>query len=983
MPDKITQFLGRLSAGALAVVNAAAIVTTAIIMLCLGPTLLTGVQRYTDLVVGEITFADAYKHGDVVAAFIAVALFFCIWCVLALLVAWRYAAMPLHEKTGEAGPLWLLSLFSCYFAGIVLMRTGDGIAELLISLLLLAAGLVVQRRQLDTLSERKIVFCVVAGVVTAGGLFFSALGIVAALKFFSPQGALGLVPEKLPLVMGGLGLVSVMYLWRLPERAQLKVAYAAQYLTPLLLLVGFCRVYQDAAGLTQNLVSPLTKGVAIALVGLFAGANIWQSRCMPNRETVELRDLLLRPAIMAVAAFLAFTIPAYLEKDFFHAGELFLTWHQVFEKGQFPFSGFAIARGFGDAVISLINVLFFDGNYATFTFAVPVYAMGISALNALLFCCLLGNGWGVILSVAAAAAPYCNVSLFLPVLLLLVQPKLLARPLSWLFAWVLLSVGLCLYHTTNGIAVTAGTLPVAVWICYGAIKNGHFSEAFQTGRVRLLGSAAALVLVLLVLMPLLVPWLTYVRDQGGVNELANGTLLLRELALPPWFRWQNRWAFEGVRIGGWLLGCFLLWHLFMKERIRRVKMGDRGLPQAVEALALAGIASTVAFIPYSMGRIDGKGLSRTGSVAMLVLCIMVPLVVVLARKGRPGFASCCAVFLIGIGAAAYYESPLKMAHKAMSAVKLPADVSMINGPAVGLHKVGNAFVDDETVSKIMRLKATTDRYIRPGETYLDLTNHVGYYYLLDYTVPSLYAGYYIVTSETLQNKVIATLVKNPPPMVLAAPARTFGSGTAALRSYRLYKWLLLQGYVPVDAGGLAVLVRPDRYRHVHAALPPVDEQLRLLSAIFAEEYVAGIPLAWGRNLDLLRPRFRQGGVAFTQTSQAHGTVQSGTRLAQVTTVEMSASQPVRGDEYDFLELKPIVAGGAMQIRIRWREANGEYKPQSMIVFEAEPGTPLLVPLGSNPAWLLTRDIRDLKFEIVGGPGAGGFPFKLTLLSLIK
>lgn len=974
---------GRFSAKGLAGITAAAIAGTAVVMGLAGATILTGTQRYSDIIVGEITFANAYKHGDLVASFMAVATFFVIWWLLVLLLAWRGALQQEDVGHPEPGHLWLLAVFSCYFAGLLLIRKDGGSVELWLSLCLLAAGVVLIRLYRGGTAERQIVFGLLAGVVIAGGMFFSTLALVVSAKFIFPQTLLRLISVNVPLVVGGLGLFAAMFLWKLPERVLVRIAHGAQQLVPLLILAGFCRVFQTGEGFTPNLVSLPVKGLALAVVGLLVAANLRQSFKARALEVFEPRDLLLRPAIMALAAFLAFTTPAYLERDFFHAGELFLTWHQIFEKGLFPFSGFAIARGFGDAVISLINVLFFDGNFATFTFAVPVYAMMISAVNALLFCCLIGNGWGAVLAVATAAAPYCNVSLFLPLFLLLAQPKLLAKPLGWLFAWLLISVAFCLYHTTNGIALMAGTLPVAAWVFSGAVKGGYLRDAWQSHRLRVVISSALLVLVLVLLSPLLVAWVTYVRDQGGVNELANGTVLLRELAIPAWFRWQNRWIFEGVRVGGWLIGCTLLWHLFVRERISQVKESLSGLPVTIEVLALSGIVSTVALIPYSMGRIDGKGLSRTGSVSMLVLCIMVPLVILLARKGRPKTVLCGAVFLIGIGASAYYESPAKMAGKALSAVMLPADAQLINGPAMGLPKVGTAFIDRETLSNLLLVKKVTDRFVRSGETYLDLTNHVGYYYLLDYPVPSLYAGYYIVTSETLQKKVIAALSKNLPPMVLAGPPRTFGSGTAALRSYRLYRWLLLQGYVPVYSDGLAVLVRPDRYREMSPLLPPLSEQVRLLSAIFVQEYIAGIPLAWGKNLDLLSHRFQKGGQSLRQISrlqQQYGSAGEG--YVPVEIVEMAANEPIRGDEYDFLSLNLSGTGTVKQVKMSWCEAGKTYAEWNTLVFDVQSGVPLLVPLGSHPGWLLAHNITNLTFELIGSQGGGAFSMTPTFLKLI-
>lgn len=985
MINKTLASLGRLSDKALTAITLSSIAVTVGVMALVGPLLLTGTERYSDIVVGEITFSDAYKHGDILASFTTIVLFFAIWWLLALPAAGlsrNQDNQEKHEVGLELELQWFMPLFFCYFAGIVLIKYDSGNSGLAISLLMLAVyGVTAQMRKGKT-ESRQVALALLAGVVTAGGLFFSVAALAVTAKFFFPQALLPVIPPQLPLYAGGLGLLSTAFFFGMSKRALLRVVHWAQLLTPLLILAGFCRVYQGADGITQNLAMLTAKGVGLALAISLLGANLLQMLRTRNDSSLEPRDLPLLPSILAVSAFLAYGTPEFLATDLFHHGELLLAWQQLFEKGQFPFSGFAIARGFGDAMPGFINALLFGGTYATFTFAVALPNMAIAALNAALFCRLLGNGWGAVFALATAAPPYTHSSLFLACFLLLVLPKLLARPLLWLVFWVFISVGLCLFHTTSGIALTAGSLPVAAWIACRAVRGGNLREAWQRRRGKLLGTVGAMIVVLLLLSPLLFSWLTYVREQGMVNELANGTILLRDLAIAPWFRWQNRWTWEALRIGGWLLGIFLLWHLFVRERVRQTERDGSGLPSTVEAIALMGIVSTVAFIPYSMGRIDGKGLSRTGSVSMIVLGILLPLFLVLGTRGRKKTALIAAVFLLGIGSAAYYETPSQLANKALQAVALPADARMVDGRAMGLHKVGNAYMNREAMGNLQAVKGMADRFLRPGESYLDLTNHVGYYYLLDLKVNSIYAGYYIVTSEELQKKVIAALTKNPPPVVLAGPPRTFGSGSAALRSYRLYRWLLQHSYVPVQANGLPLLVREDRYRELFSTLPPVSEQARLLSGFFGEEYLAGIPSAWGKNMGLLGWRFRKSTISLQQTALTQGSVRMGDVKAPVVAVEMVASEPIRGGEFDFLQLKLTGEVETVLVKVSWSEEGGTFTEWQTLAFDVKPDVPALIPLGSQPGWLMARNIRKLKFEIIGGQGRGQLSLEPTFLALV-
>jgi hypothetical protein len=473
--------------------------------------------------------------------------------------------------------------------------------------------------------------------------------------------------------------------------------------------------------------------------------------------------------------------------------------------------------------------------------------------------------------------------------------------------------------------------------------------------------------VLVLIAPLLIAWVGYVLEQGQVNEVAHGTTLLRDTIIPAWFRLRSHWSWEVYRVGGWMAGCFMLWHLFIRERSHRVtEQGDNAIG-TLQAVALVAIASTMMSIPYCMGRIDSKSLSRTGAVTTTVIGIMLPLVLLLKKKGQLVPATLIALFLMGIGGAPYFQSPSQLAAKAVAAVQVPKDAQWVNGRSMGLPKFGNTFVDQQTLESVRVIKEATDKTLRPGETYLDLTNHVGYYYLLDYKVPAVYAGYYTVVSEQIQNKVIRELQKNPPPLVWTGPVRSFGTGTASIRSYRLYRWLLQNGYVPAQMQDMSFLVRADRYREVFSTPPSEAVQVQQLAETFQNGFLAGIPLAWGSNMDRLTPRFRRGSAALQQTSLKQWMIQSreGETPQPVVTVGLECSEPVPGGKNDFLLLTVSGAKGPLQVRASWSESANGFAAERSLSFDARADTPLLVPLGSHPDWLMSRGIRKLSLDIIG------------------
>ena len=135
-----------------------------------------------------------------------------------------------------------------------------------------------------------------------------------APKFLFPQALIPMLPARLPLYAGGAGLLGSGFFYRMSERAMLRVVHGAQLLTPLLVLAGFCRVYQGAE-LTPNLATLTAKGVGLALVVALIIANLRQMGRAAKAVTLEPRDLPLLPSILAVSAFLAYGTPEYLATD--------------------------------------------------------------------------------------------------------------------------------------------------------------------------------------------------------------------------------------------------------------------------------------------------------------------------------------------------------------------------------------------------------------------------------------------------------------------------------------------------------------------------------------------------------------------------------------------------------------------------------------------------------------------------------------------
>ncbi len=963
---------------------------SALLVYCAWPFSRNGIQKYNDLIVGEITFSDSYKSGDYFLSYLAVVVFFLCWFLL-LVLARRWLRETDCEEPpdsqGVAMPWPVLWGCASCAAGLLLVRRQIGVLEVALLALIVLAGLcrvygIVRHKDSAPLAANLIWLA-----LTTLLALFSLLGIAALATFLFPattflSGSIGSMIPLAGLVIVGLLLTCL----KLPQAARLGVTRWVQLGVPLLILVGFTRIFRQGAAITANEI-PLTTMLCALLIGL---AGVCMNAVLIRRTVTlsspeSLDQAILRPTVIAITAFLAFKTPEYLSFDYFHVGESLITWQQIAELGKFPYSGYAIQRGFIDMLPGLLNRLFFDGTYASYNSAFALWWLLGGGVTAWLICRLVGNGWGLAMVLCLAPLGIFKLWLYLPIVMILAHPGLLAKPLRWLLAWFYCSLVYCLFQHTNGIALTLGTMPVAAWLLIGAFKHGELQNAWQGHRRRLLAGIGACLLTLLLVSPVLKEWVVFILEQGGANEIANGIVLGQRVAVADWFRWKSPLVWELFRSGGWLAGLFILWHLFAGEWFSSEK---RWRPTPVALICLAGIVSAVVFIPYSMGRIDPKGLSRPGSIMQLLLGCLVPLALILAPRIRQKTVLFVSVgLLLGIVSASEYSDFRLLPARAVAALEVPPQAVRVDGVRSGLPNLGSPFIPADKLQDLLTVKQVMDAVLQEGETYLDLTNNMAFYPLLGKEVPSVYAGYYIATSHKIQQRMIAALASNPPPLVWVAPARTFGTGSAALRSYRLYRWVMNNGYLPFSYNGAQFLVRKDRYARLHLPKASMTEQLHDLAAAFPDHDLGQLPGAWGNSYSRLEKRFVAAPFPRAETVLTTGVLEVPETglLLPARRFTISLKEPLAGGDWDFMALtinsqRPDTL--PLKVKIGWNAPGMQSVDGYSVTLLAGKGAPLLIPLGASPTWLLSP-IETVTVEIADLGGGTDCTFSPPTLLRLK
>jgi len=680
----------------------------------------------------------------------------------------------------------------------------------------------------------------------------------------------------------------------------------------------------------------------------------WRQRPddLPDNLT---RDLTLL-SVLPIAIFVAVNhgeLSTFIGDDF-HVGEHLLPWQQLRDFGKLPFVGFVPVHPLMDLIVGGVNDLFFDGTLANYDNSRAIlFAIGTGLTFAAVF---RFGGAGFALCLALAGAVWDRL-LFVPVAVaILCNGSLLSRRAQWLICASLVCILCGCYNPAAGLALTLAVTPVAI---------SQACRLFIEDRKALyrLASVMGLVLLLICVIPpcraILFGFARFLIDNGKTVAMAHGyNWQLEAGQLPPL---KGALAvpilWESLRFS-WIIVLLAAAALFV-TRLPNWRTGDRWpfITSSVVCLFLFFLAN------WSLNRIDPINPSRTGEVSCLAVLYLLPLALVASGWWRasyiPLFVFAAGFFHQGfsgfLNSASKPHQPLTMqtlVEKPTSVISLPPTSVLIDGKAAGLPNLGKMFAPAQTARTIADLHNAVNALLRPGETFFDLTNRQANYFYLGLPVACSYGAPWLAGNTVLQERLLNELVAHPPALVWIAPPLTHDNGTASLRTYKIYRYLV-QHYVPIERGRNIFMIASERATEL---APPADKQRGLLRAAFDNPNLAQLPSAWGSSWTLLSHRF-------ATTRQLNPVATPGPNGSALSLGDNASD--IDGLTNDFLKfdfVSNLSPTDRMDLEISWTGEHG----RGVARLSATEGTNL-VPLGAFPDWLLSRQISNVQMRPLSPP----------------
>ena len=351
-------------------------------------------------------------------------------------------------------------------------------------------------------------------------------------------------------------------------------------------------------------------------------------------------------------------------------------------------------------------------------------------------------------------------------------------------------------------------------------------------------------------------------------------------------------------------------------------------------------------IPYTFGRIGTDGLDRIGALTILVLGFVLPFLGFLERKSITALAVLGLVMAIGIRSFSSlkdFSSPISMAG---GAVTVPGNIFLAPDSPDRPPNMGSALVSSTDLAEQKEFQRLLQHTLAsPKETYFDLTNQQSYYFIHNRPCYYLYPSHLLAINYDIQSQVIQKLESHPPSLVWIAPAHDHELFKSSLRAYRLYRWVLLNGYVSLvqsDKKSFTFLMK-------NGSAQNSPKSGAGLAPFFLNEDLNFLPAAWGRNWRILSARFQENATIVPANESGHALI-------------FSFPHPISGAENDFFLLK--LKGYVGHVKISFQDVSGQFHSSEFSAAPfAESQGKYLVPIGADPRWLLSSQLLSLRLEL--------------------
>lgn len=788
---------------------------------------------------------------------------------------------------------------------------------------------------------------VLAGVAFYFLAIYGLCGLYRIYVFAGGSHSAGV--NKLAALAFAISVVGVLLQKKFPS-VYIKSIMVVQLIIPFTLLVFLMNSYLYNGDIVNihvpNRVAILIWLVLVAFVVLAALKlkNNWKTEATLN-------DVLSFGTVVSIMSFNRFSGNGAIEVlSLHHSYENVIGYSQIFQLGQKAFEDYIPVSGMY-SILQGFFLAFFGRDKAT-NYYLTANLMYLCIIFVVAFFLMkqLKAEWVLFIALVFKVTDYNRITLIVPMVLMLLWPKLIENKNLWLKAWFLSSFIHGLYYPVFGAAVCIGFIPLGVYQIYTYAKSGKLKEDVK--KVSFWGWWVLCFVPVVLGMKLLLGTLKHILAMGSQTIYADGITRFGQ-AVPDFFLSYLPW--ESARIIIYYLASYLvlisiIWiavAFFLKLR------SDGNVEGAFVGLSIA-IMLLISF-SYTVVRLDLDDLySRSDG---MIRAAFVILVIIVARYLKDTNRNVLWVFAFAmvITSSASQEAYFDLGIKSKLDANYVVPENYVYVRDDGQTRMGECFIDQDMYTYITHINNYANTLDRDAG-YLGLVDSFGLHYLCNIKGDSVMEIFntikgYDATVETVdyirRNKTIVGLNMNPD------------------SNYYLFHWLLTSGDY-VWNNDLRLFIPNDGSVSKESIL----EANKTIDLSLESDDLGRVAGSFGTSMESLEP-------IFTELNASSEMVNNDT------SVDVNFDQPVNGDDADFMYVEfadmdknfgymQFVYNGekertdklsslekalikkdynpGMKVTVTWTDEAGAEHSMACNMDEGK----LLIPLGAGRGWLLNE-----------------------------
>lgn len=744
------------------------------------------------------------------------------------------------------------------------------------------------------------------------------------------------------------------------EKALLRVGLAESIVIPFALLVYLSNKYKNGEEIVTIDVTTSTKLFVWLLILVFSGyALITAVKKWKKIDSIE--DVIRIGSCVTIMAFNRFDgTGAIMSTDLHHPFENIIGYSQVADLGRIPFNDYIPVSGMYSIIQGAIFDWFGDGGtFANYNVTNNLFYLMVIICVVVLLKKHVDGTYMLLISLVFYMETYNRLVFMLPIMLLLLLPKLIEKKNTWLMVWFMTSLFQGLYYPLYGAATCLAFIPLVIWQIAMYAKSGELKSDIRTvkfwvGWIICLGIAVACI-------GFLSGTLKHMLAMSGQSILADGISRFGQL-IPSWFFGYLGEKHLFIRLTLYYVFTFVIPALFVWVAYAIAAKGGnitvdnkkvRVNNKMTFCMMLSAVIMPIVCYTYTVIRLDINNIYAR-STSVLITGVVVIMIFVFNYINKGALRLIIIAFAVSVPMVVNFTGfhATETNEKLQAYYTVPENYIYVEDDPV--EKIGRGFINQDTYNAINTMNDRFENRDKEKSYYGDPSNF-GYYYLLGIKGDGAMEISATVKSFSAAQEAVDIARDN---------ASIIGVSFEPYYNYYFYHWLMASGEYYWDDDLWNFI--PNNGKYSRDEILAQNKNNGIVSGNINIGNTAG---SWGLSMESLESIFTEKNVDFSinqETNNAVVNFEQGFDGDEADFIYLEfadmdnnydytlydlAQGDIRQEEYKYLKyLMRKRYNPGMTVQLWWMDENGERHAVACNMSQGK----LLLPVGAGAKWLFNE-----------------------------